>query len=84
MLNRDTDDRLPTSYPFLTMLASTAFRWLIVRQTPRGSEDEFGCTTKVGARFYLMPYSPEALELRAAAHASADVLNPIGAEALLA
>ncbi len=76
------DDRLAASYPFLTMLSVAVCGWLMERQGRAAEDDEFGRTKRVVARFYLDQIVPEALGLRAAATASADVLYALPAAAL--
>jgi len=74
------DDRLAASYPFLTMCATAVCGWLMERQTGRAGNDDFGRMKTAAARFYVEQIVPEALGLRAAAEASADVLYAIPAE----
>jgi alkylation response protein AidB-like acyl-CoA dehydrogenase len=79
------DDRLAGSYPFLTMLSVATCGWLMERQGRAATGDEPFMTMKRAAtRFYLDQIVPEALGLRAAAMASADVLYAVPAEAFAA
>jgi alkylation response protein AidB-like acyl-CoA dehydrogenase len=78
------DDKLAASYPFLTMLSVAVCGWLLERQARAASDDAFGTMKKTCARFYLDQIVPEALGLRAAATASADVLYALPAEAFAA
>ena len=78
------DDRLAGSYPFLTMLSVAVCGWLLERQARAAPDDAFGQAKRVAARFYLDQLVPEALGLRAAATASADVLYALPAAALAA
>lgn len=75
------DDRLAASYPFLTMLSVAVCGWLMERQARVAGADAFGAAKKVAARFYLDQIVPEAMGLRAAASASAEVLYALPAEA---
>ncbi|WP_375392776.1 acyl-CoA dehydrogenase [uncultured Sphingomonas sp.] len=78
------DDRLAASYPFLTMLAVAVCGWLLERESRAAPDDDFGRAKRVTARFYLDQIVPEALGLRAAATASADVLYALPAAAFAA
>jgi hypothetical protein len=78
------DDRLAASYPFLTMLSTAVCGWLLERQARAASDGDFGRAKRVAARFYLDQIVPEALGLRAAATASADVLYELPAQAFAA
>ena len=78
------DDRLAASYPFLTMLSVAVCGWLLERQARAAGDDDFGRMKRTAARFYLEQIVPEALGLRAAATASADVLYALPAEAFAA
>lgn len=78
------DDRLAASYPFLTMLSVATCGWLLERQARAAPDDAFGAAKRVAARFYLDQIVPEALGLRAAATASADVLYALPAQAFAA
>ena len=78
------DDRLAASYPFLTMTSVCVCGWLMERQGRAAGDDAFGQAKRAAVRFYLDQIVPEALGLRAAATASADVLYAIPAEAFAA
>jgi alkylation response protein AidB-like acyl-CoA dehydrogenase len=82
------DDRLAASYPFLTMLSVAVCGWLMALQLRAAEEGEgdpsFLEMKKAAARFYLDQIVPEALGLRAAATASADLLYSIPEEAFAA
>ena len=78
----DADDKLAASYPFLTMLSVATCGWLLEREAAVAGNDAFGQAKKAVARFYLDQIVPEALGLRAAATASAEVLYLLDAEAL--
>ena len=78
------DDRLAASYPFLTMLSVAVCGWLLERQARATGDDPFGHAKRTVTRFYLDQIVPEALGLRAAATASADVLYALEPEELAA
>ena len=78
------DDRLAGSYPFLTMLSTAVCGWLLERQARAAPDDAGGQAKRVVTCFYLDQIVPEALGLRAAATASADVLYALPAEAFAA
>ncbi len=79
------DDRLAGSYPFLTMLSVATCGWLIERQSRAATADtDFAAMKRTCARFYLEQIVPEALGLRAAATASAEVLYALPAAVLAA
>ena len=78
------DDRLAASYPFLTMLSVAACGWLMERQGRAAGDDTLGRMKQVCVRFYLEQIVPEALGLRAAATASADVLYQLSTQELAA
>ncbi len=79
------DDRLAGSYPFLTMLSVATCGWLIERQSRAATADtDFAAMKRTCARFYLDQIVPEALGLRAAATASAEVLYALPAAVLAA
>ncbi len=80
----DHDDRLAASYPFLTMLSVAVCGWLLEREARAAEDDAFGRAKRVTVRFYLDQIVPEALGLRAAATASAEVLYALPAEAFAA
>ena len=71
------DDRLAASYPFLTMLSVAVCGWLLEREGRAAGDDDFGRMKRATVRFYLEQIVPEALGLRAAATASADVLYAV-------
>ncbi len=82
------DDRLASSYPFLTMLSVAVCGWLMERQgraaaTATG-DPAFLAMKRAAARFHVEQILPEALGLEAAATASAEVLYAIPAEAFAA
>ncbi len=79
------DDRLAGSYPFLTMLSVATCGWLLERQARTLTGDEaFAAMKRAAVGFYLDQIVPEALGLRAAASASAEVLYAVPAEAFAA
>ena len=79
------DDRLAGSYPFLTMLSVATCGWLMERQVAALTGDEsFAAIKRAAVAFYLDQIVPEAIGLRAAATASADVLYAVAAEAFAA
>ncbi len=82
----DQDDKLAASYPFLTMLSVATCGWLMERQGRIAAEgtDDFARMKTAAARFYLEQVVPEAMGLKAAATASADVLYSIAPEAFAA
>ena len=80
----DHDDKLAASYPFLTMLSTAVCGWLMERQARAAGDDEFGRMKRVVARFYVEQVVPEALGLRAAATAGAEMLYAVEAEAFAA
>ena len=81
----DADDRLAASYPFLTMTSVAVCGWLMEREGRHATGDEeFAVVKRAAVRFYLDQIVPEAMGLRAAATASAEVLYAIPAEAFAA
>ena len=72
------DDRLAGSYPFLTMLSVAVCGWLMARQLAaiggEGGDPDFAAMKTAACRFYLDQVVPEAIGLRAAASAPADLL----------
>lgn len=79
------DDRLAGSYPFLTMLSVAVCGWLMERQGRAATgADDFAAMKRAAARFYVEQIVPEALGLRAAALAPADLLYEVPAEAFAA
>jgi alkylation response protein AidB-like acyl-CoA dehydrogenase len=85
LLQADVDDRLAASYPFLTMMAVAVCGWLMERQgraaaTIDGDPAYLAMKTAT-TRFYVEQIVPEALGLKAAALAKAEVLYSVPAEA---
>jgi hypothetical protein len=81
----DADDKLAASYPFMTMVSVAACGWLMERQGRVATGDDAAAQRKRAAvRFYLDQIVPEALGLRAAASANADVLYAFPAEVFAA
>jgi alkylation response protein AidB-like acyl-CoA dehydrogenase len=78
----DADDRLAASYPFLTMLSVATCGWLLEHEAEAAGDDAFGAAKRAVVRFYLDQIVPEAMGLRAAATASAEVLYALDAAAL--
>ena len=75
------DDRLAASYPFLTMLSTGVAGWLMERQGRVAEGDSaFLRMKRAAARFYVEQVVPEALGLKEAAMASAELLYSIDAE----
>ena len=74
------DDRLAGSYPFLTMLSVAVCGWLMERQARAAGDDAPGRMKCAASRFYLEQIVPEALGLRAAATATAELLYSIAPE----
>lgn len=85
LMSRDADDRLAASYPFLTMLSTAVCGWLMERQGRAAATGEgdpaFLAMKAATARFYVEQIVPEAMGLRAAATANAEILYAIPAEA---
>ena len=86
MAAADADDRLAASYPFLTMLSVAVCGWLMERsgRIAAASDEPFLKLKAAAARFYVEQIVPEALGLKAAASAGADVLYAVDAETLAA
>ncbi|MCU6455059.1 acyl-CoA dehydrogenase [Sphingomonas sp. A2-49] len=85
LVTADADDRLAASYPFLTMTSVATCGWLMEREGRHAAGDEaFAVVKRAAVRFYLDQIVPEAMGLRAAATASADVLYAVPAEAFAA
>ncbi|MFA6117745.1 MAG: acyl-CoA dehydrogenase [Sphingomonas sp.] len=88
LLGRDADDRLAASYPFLTMLSTAVCGWLMERQGRAAAEASgdpaFLAMKTASARFYVEQIVPEAMGLKAAAMAKADILYSIEAETFAA
>ncbi|GAA0657177.1 acyl-CoA dehydrogenase [Sphingomonas insulae] len=81
----DADDKLAASYPFLTMTSVAVCGWLMEREGRHATGDEdFAVVKRAAVRFYLDQIVPEAMGLKAAASASADVLYAVPAEAFAA
>ncbi|GAA0294259.1 acyl-CoA dehydrogenase [Sphingomonas oligophenolica] len=84
LLTRDTDDRLAASYPFLTMLSTAVCGWLMERQGRIAATSEgdpaFLAMKAAAARFYVEQIVPEAMGLKAAATAKAELLYSVGPE----
>jgi alkylation response protein AidB-like acyl-CoA dehydrogenase len=85
MAGLSADDKLAASYPFLTMLSVAVCGWLMERSgriAATAEGDRAFLSMKVAAaRFYVAQIVPEALGLKAAATATADVLYSVTAEA---
>lgn len=88
MAGLSADDKLAASYPFLTMLSVAVCGWLMERSgriAATAEGDRAYLSMKVAAaRFYVAQIVPEALGLKAAATATADVLYSVTAEAFAA
>lgn len=88
LLQSETDDRLAASYPFLTMLSTAVCGWLMEESGRIAARSEgdpaFLQMKQAAARFYVEQIVPEAMGLKAAAMAKADVLYAVGAEAFAA
>jgi alkylation response protein AidB-like acyl-CoA dehydrogenase len=84
LMTLDADDRLAASYPFLTMLSVAVCGWLMERQgriAAKGEGDPaFLAMKAAAARFYVEQIVPEAVGLKAAALAPAEVLYSVPAE----
>ena len=81
----DADDKLAASYPFLTMTSVAVCGWLMEREGRHAQGDEeFAVVKRAAVRFYLDQIVPEAMGLKAAASASAEVLYAVPAEAFAA
>jgi hypothetical protein len=88
LLASETDDRLAASYPFLTMLSVAVCGWLMEKSGRIVARTEgnpaFLKMKTAAARFYVAQIVPEAMGLKAAAMAPADILYSIDAEAFAA
>lgn len=88
LLGAGQDDRLAGSYPFLTMLSVAVCGWLMEGQgriAARGEGDPAFLAMKMAAaRFYVAQIVPEALGLKAAAMAPAEMLYMVAAETFAA
>lgn len=84
MMALDADDKLAGSYPFLTMLSVAVCGWLMERQgrivAESGETSDFLAMKAAASKFYIDQIVPEALGLKAAATAKADVLYSVAAE----
>ncbi|MGH6617431.1 acyl-CoA dehydrogenase [Sphingomonas sp.] len=88
LMTLDADDKLAASYPFLTMLSTAVCGWLMERQgriaASADGDPTFLAMKTAAARFYVAQIVPEAMGLKAAATAKADVLYSIPAETFAA
>lgn len=88
LLGAGQDDRLAGSYPFLTMLSVAVCGWLMEAQgriAARGEGDPaFLAMKRAAAGFYVAQIVPEALGLKAAAMAPAEMLYTVTAETFAA
>ncbi|KQS03309.1 acyl-CoA dehydrogenase [Sphingomonas sp. Leaf357] len=87
MMALDADDKLAGSYPFLTMLSVAVCGWLMERQgriAAAEAPSDFLAMKIAASRFYVDQIVPEALGLKAAATAKADVLYSIAADVFAA
>ena len=85
MAGLDADDKLAASYPFLTMLSVATCGWLMERSGRIVTgDDAFSAMKRAACAFYVAQIVPEALGLKAAATAKADVLYSVPAEAFAA
>jgi len=88
LLQADTDDRLAASYPFLTMMAVAVCGWLMERQgraaATHDGDPAFLAMKTATTRFYVEQIVPEAMGLKAAAMAKAELLYSVPAEAFAA
>jgi alkylation response protein AidB-like acyl-CoA dehydrogenase len=82
LLERDADDRLAASSPFLTMLSVAVCGWLLERQMRAAPDDAFGHAKRAVAAFYLGQILPEAFGLEASVVARAEALYAVDATAL--
>ncbi len=85
LLTATTDDRLAASYPFLTMLSVATCGWLMERQGRIAAcaqgDPAFLAMKQAASSFYVRQIVPEALGLRAAATANAEILYSINRDA---
>jgi len=88
LLSSEMDDRLAASYPFLTMLSTAVCGWLMEasgRAAARSEGDPaFLKMKQASAAFYVRQIVPEAMGLKPAAMAKADMLYAIDAEGFAA
>ncbi|WP_372857590.1 acyl-CoA dehydrogenase [Sphingomonas sp.] len=84
LMSRDADDRLAASYPFLTMLSTAVCGWLMERQgraaAKASGDPAFLAMKTASARFYVEQIVPDAMGLKAAATARAEILYSVSAE----
>ena len=80
----EPDDRLAGSSPFLTMLAVSVCGWLMERLGRVRGEEATGDMRRAASRFYVEQIVPEALGLRSAATAGAELLYAFNPEELAA
>ncbi|MBW4331205.1 acyl-CoA dehydrogenase [Stakelama sp. CBK3Z-3] len=83
MLSAGIDDRLAGSYPFLTMLSVAVCGWLMEREhraVDAAEMSDFAKMKRASTRFYGDQIVPEALGLKAAAVAGAEILYAIDPE----
>ncbi|RYE03596.1 MAG: acyl-CoA dehydrogenase [Sphingomonadales bacterium] len=88
LLASETDDRLAASYPFLTMLSTAVCGWLMEMSGRIAAREQgdpaFLAMKQASARFYVAQIVPEAMGLKAAAMAKAEILYAVDAEAFAA
>ena len=86
LMTADADDRLAASYPFLTMFSVAVCGWLMEQQGRLAADGAtpFLKLKAAAARFYVEQIVPEALGLKAAATAPAEILYAVDAETLAA
>lgn len=86
LMGADVDDRLAASYPFLTMVSVAVCGWLMEKEgrLAAAADTPFLKGKAAACRFYVEQVVPEALGLKDAATASADVLYAVDAETLAA
>lgn len=88
LLASEADDRLAASYPFLTMLSVATCGWLMEesgRVAARSEGDPaFLKMKQAAARFYVAQIVPEAIGLKHAAMARAEMLYAVDAEGFAA
>jgi alkylation response protein AidB-like acyl-CoA dehydrogenase len=88
LLASETDDRLAASYPFLTMLSVAVCGWLMEAQGRIAARSEgdpaFLKMKAAAAHFYIEQIVPEAMGLKAAAMAKAEMLYAVDAEGFAA
>jgi alkylation response protein AidB-like acyl-CoA dehydrogenase len=84
LLTAEKDDKLSASYPFLTMLSVATCGWLMERQGRIAAEadgdPDMLAMKQAAADFYVAQIVPEAIGLRAAAEASAEMLYRVPAK----